>query len=142
MNHVHWALLGMVGYSLVTLFVKLATRNGVFSGFVVLTISIAIVMLSTVALVLYRGDFQYLKLSNFIEANALWSYAAGISLAVAVTSLFMGLSLGSASVVVPIYGMFVVGGSVLGFIFLGESLDIQKVVGIVFAVVGIYLITR
>lgn len=142
MNHVHWALLGMVGYSLVTLFVKLATRNGLFSGFVVLTISIAIVMLSTVALVLYRGDFQDLKLSSFVEANALWSYAAGISLAVAVTSLFMGLSLGPASVVVPIYGMFVVGGSVLGFVFLGESLDIQKVVGILFAVVGIYLITR
>jgi len=28
MNYVGWAILGMIGYSLVTLLVKLATRNG------------------------------------------------------------------------------------------------------------------
>jgi hypothetical protein len=37
----------MVGYSLVTMFVKLATRNGQFSSFLVLAIATSIVCTST-----------------------------------------------------------------------------------------------
>lgn len=36
MNHVTWALIGMVGYSFTTLLVKLATRNGRLSSFFLL----------------------------------------------------------------------------------------------------------
>ena len=46
----------------------------------------------------------------------------GLALTVAVTSLFHALSLGPANVVVPIYGMFIVGGSLLGVLFLGEPM--------------------
>ena len=142
MSYIGWALLGMVGYSLVTLFVKLATRNGEFSSFVVLTISIAIVAVSTITTVLLRGDFEGLSASDFLGPDAIWSYAAGISLAVAVTSLFKALSLGPASVVVPIYGMFVIGGSVLGILFLKEPIQFEKVLGIITAAISIFLITR
>jgi transporter family protein len=49
--------------------------------------------------------------------------------------------LGPASVVVPIYGMFVVGGFVLGVILLGEEMTFSKAVGLVAAIASIYLIS-
>lgn len=142
MNHITWALLGMTGYSLVTLFVKFATRNNGFPAFIVLTIATTIVAISVVMIVLFRGEFQTLVAADFVSRSALWSYAGGIALTVAVSSLFMALSIGPTSVVVPIYGMFVIGGSVLGILFLQDPLHTQKVLGIVTATVSIFLITR
>ncbi|MGB0055940.1 MAG: hypothetical protein WBQ20_04125 [Methyloceanibacter sp.] len=52
----------------------------------------------------------------------------------AVTSLFHALSLGPANMVVPIYGMFIVGGSLLGVLFLGEPMSWNKIVGLAAAV--------
>ena len=55
-------------------------------------------------------------------------------------SLFHALSLGPANVVVPIYGMFIVGGSLLGVLFLGEPMAWHKIAGLAAAVIGIVLI--
>jgi transporter family protein len=44
--------------------------------------------------------------------------------------------------VVPIYGMFVVGGALLGIVFLNEPLTYRKLLGILFAALSIYLIAR
>ncbi len=142
MTYIHWAILGMVGYSTVTLCVKLATRSGEFSSFLVLSIACLVVLMSTLTITWLRGDFSQLKADDFMSSNAFWSYATGIALAVAVTSLFKALSMGPASVVVPVYGMFVIGGALLGVLFLVESIHWQKVVGIIFAAISIYLITR
>jgi bacterial/archaeal transporter family protein len=60
---------------------------------------------------------------------------------VAVTSLFHALSLGPANVVVPIYGMFIVGGSLLGVLFLGEPMTSNKIVGLAAAVFGVMLVS-
>ena len=78
--------------------------------------------------------------ADFARPGALWSYAAGIALTVAVGSLFKGLSLGPASVVVPIYGMFILGGAILAMLVLGEPLTWRKGIGLVVAVVGVYLV--
>jgi transporter family protein len=40
-------------------------------------------------------------------------------------------------VVVPIYGMFIVGGSLLGVLFLGEPMTWQKIIGLTAAVIGV-----
>ena len=63
-----------------------------------------------------------------------------IALTIAVNALFHALSLGPANVVVPIYGMFVVGGSLLGILVLGEPMALHKIAGLVAAVIGIVLI--
>lgn len=142
MSYVYWALLGMVSYSLVTLFVKLATRDGVFSSFVVLAIATPIVGVFALVLAVIRGDFSTVRLADMWSGSALWSYTAGIALFAAVASLFRALSLGPASAVVPIYGMFVVGGSILGMIFLEEALSLRKALGISLAAVSIVLLSR
>lgn len=140
MNYVGWALTGMAGYSLVTLLVKLATRDGQFSPFLVLAIATVIVALTAIALAVWRGDTHVLTWRVLLSSNALLTYATGIALCVAVTSLFRALSLGPASVVVPVYGMFIVGGSILGVLFLGENVSARKLIGVALAVVAVFLI--
>jgi bacterial/archaeal transporter family protein len=62
-------------------------------------------------------------------------------LAIAVSSLFHALSLGPANVVVPIYGMFIVGGALLAVLFLDEPMTWHKTVGLVAAAAGVFLIS-
>jgi transporter family protein len=142
MNHITWALIGMVGYSFTTLLVKLATRSGQFSSFLVLAIACVIVFTSTVCITLVRGDLQNLSAKDFASSSAWFTYATGIALTVAVVSLFHALSLGPASIVVPVYGMFIVGGAILGIVFLHEPLTARKVVGIGLAAISIFLMAK
>ena len=138
MGYLAWAITGMVGYSLVTLLVKLATRSGRFSSFFVLAVATVMVATTALGIAYARGDMRHLK--GFGGREAWYACATGVALTVAVTSLFRALALGPASVVVPIYGMFIVGGAVLGMLVLGEPLTARKFVGIVLAVVSVYLI--
>jgi transporter family protein len=142
MNHITWALIGMVGYSFTTLLVKFATRSGQFSSFLVLAIACIITLTSTVCITLIRGDLQHLSAKDFLSPSAWFAYATGIALTVAVMSLFRALSLGPASIVVPIYGMFIVGGAILGVLFLHEPLTTRKLVGIGLAAISIFLLAK
>lgn len=142
MHYVAWALLGMVGYSLTTLFVKLATRTGEFGAFAVLAIAATIVGVGVWANAIAGGAFAGKGAADFTRPGALWAYAAGLALTIAVGSLFKGLSLGPASVVVPIYGMFILGGSVLGIVFLHEPMTVRRAIGLALAIAGVYLVAR
>jgi transporter family protein len=135
-----WAIIGMVGYSFTALFVKLATASGRFSSFFILLLAGLIVFPTAAVIVLQRGDLKTLAWSDFATKDALFALGTGIALTVAVTSFFLALSLGAASVVVPIYGMFIVGGAVLGIVFLHEPITARKLIGIALAAASIYLI--
>jgi bacterial/archaeal transporter family protein len=134
-SYIYWALLGMVSYSLTTLFTKLAERSGEVSSYMVLAVSSIIVPIFVIAIVGFRGELK--PLIYDLEK----AIAGGLALTVAVTSLFHALSLGPANVVVPIYGMFIVGGSLLGVLFLGEPMTWHKIVGLAAAVIGVVLIS-
>ena len=110
-SYILWALLGMVGYSFMTLFVKLAERSGEASTYMVLAVSTSIVAIFAIAMVTIRGELKPL-LFELERPPLLWAIAGGIALTIAVNALFHALSLGPANVVVPIYGMFIVGGVV------------------------------
>ncbi len=139
-SYVLWALLGMVGYSLATLFVKLAGRSSDVTSYMVLAVSTTMVPIFSLAMVAIRGELKPLIFD--LEKGTLgWAISAGIALTVAVSSLFHALSLGPANVVVPIYGMFIVGGSLLGVMFLGEPMTWNKIVGLAAAVLGVVLIS-
>jgi transporter family protein len=142
MNYITWALIGMVGYSFTTLLVKLSTRSGQLSSFLVLAIACVITFTCAVGITIVRGDLQNLSPKDFLSSSALFAYATGIALTVAVMSLFRALSLGPASIVVPIYGMFIVGGAILGILFLHEPITMRKLAGIVLAIISIVLIAK
>jgi transporter family protein len=138
--YVAWALLGMVCYSLTTLFMKLAIRDGRFSSFLVLAIATFGTFSTSLTVVLLRGDFKGMTWRDFNSPAGLWALATAIALSVAVSSLFRGLSLGPASVVVPLYGMFAAGGAILGLLFLHEPVTARRLIGIALAAVSIILI--
>jgi len=139
-SYILWALLGMAGYSFMTLFVKIAERSSTVSTYMVLAVSTTIVAIVAIAIVAMRGELKTL-LFELDREPLLWAIAGGIALTIAVSSLFHALSLGPANVVVPIYGMFIVGGSLLGVLFLGEPMGWHKIVGLVAAVAGVVLIS-
>src|ERR1700744_2998626 len=116
LGYIAWAIIGMLGYSATTLFVKLAVRSGELKAFNVLAVATAIVVVVVWSITLFSGS----SWSGFKGLNATYSVLAGLCLAVAVSSLFRALALGPGSVVVPIYGMFIIGGADLCGLFFGE----------------------
>ncbi|MGH7939799.1 MAG: EamA family transporter [Limisphaerales bacterium] len=142
MNYIAWALIGMAAYSLTTLLVKLATRSGQFSSFLVLGIACVVTLITVWCITIARGDLQRVSAKDLTSSSAVFAYATGIALTVAVMSLFRALSLGPASIVVPIYGMFIVGGAILGILVLHEPFTLRKAVGIGLAVISIFLLAK
>ena len=106
----------------------------------VLAVSTTIVSIFAIGIVVARGELQSL-IFDLERGTLAWAIAGGIALTVAVSSLFHALSLGPANVVVPIYGMFIIGGSLLGVLFLGEPMTWNKIVGLAAAVLGVVLIS-
>lgn len=140
MHYLAWAVLGMVGYSTVTLLVKLATRTGDLNAFAVLAIATSMVAVAALLNAWLGGSFTGKTGADFLKPGALYAYAAGTALTVAVGSLFKGLSLGPASVVVPVYGMFIVGGALLGVLVLGEPMTAKRALGMLLAIAGVLLV--
>ncbi|HEY6655872.1 MAG TPA: EamA family transporter [Methyloceanibacter sp.] len=103
-------------------------------------VSTTIVSIAAIAIVAVRGELKPL-IFDLERGTLAWAIGGGIALTVAVSSLFHALSLGPANVVVPIYGMFIIGGSLLGVLFLGEPMTWNKIVGLAAAVLGVVLIS-
>lgn len=139
-SYVLWALLGMASYSVTTLLAKLAARAGL-PGSVTVAIATSVVAVLCWLVIMLRGQTG-LVLDALPRPSGAWALAAGLTLAVAVMSLFRALELGPASVVVPVYGMFIVGSFLLGVALLGEPITLPKAVGLAAALASILLITR
>ena len=90
-SHVLWALIGMTGYSFATVFVKLAERAGMPS-FAALAVATLVVAVCVLAIVFARGEIAPL-IAQLGGQGMLFALAAGISLTIAVSSLFHALSL-------------------------------------------------
>src|SRR5262249_49991522 len=139
-SYLLWAVIGMIGYSLTAMLVKLATQSGRFSSYFVLMISSAMVVATSTVITILRGDIKTFSRDNLATGDGILVLGAGVALVIAVVFYFLALSEGPTSIVVPIYGMFIVGGAVLGLVFLHEPLTLRKVLGILLAAVSVYLI--
>lgn len=139
-SYLLWAFIGMIGYSVTATMVKLATQSGRFSSYFVLMISSAMVVTTSTAITILRGDIKNFSRDNLASADGMFALGAGVALVIAVVFYFLALSEGPTSIVVPIYGMFIVGGAVLGLVFLHEPFTLRKALGVLLAAVSIYLI--
>ncbi|WP_380676175.1 EamA family transporter [Salinigranum sp. GCM10025319] len=135
-NYVLWALVACISYSFVPPLVRVATRE--IPSDVAALMSNVVLVAVIFALVVHSGVnvTQYVR-----SASAVYLLAAGLFLGVGIVAYYRALELGPVTHVVPIFAMFIVGGSVLGVAFLGEDLSVRNVMGIVFGLVAIYLIT-
>ena len=139
-SYLVWAFIGMIGYSVTALLVKLATQSGRFSSYFVLMISSAMVVITSTTITFLRGEMKTFSRENLVSVDGVFVLGTGVALVVAVVFYFLALGEGPASVVVPIYGMFIVGGAVLGLFFLHEPFTLRKFLGIILAAISIYFI--
>jgi bacterial/archaeal transporter family protein len=139
-SYLVWAFIGMIGYSVTALLVKLATQSGRFSSYFVLMIASAMVVITSTTITFLRGDMKTFSRENLVSVDGVFVVGTGIALVIAVVFYFLALGEGPASVVVPIYGMFIVGGAVLGLFFLHEPFTVRKFLGILLAAISIYFI--
>ena len=136
MNYVVYAVVALVAYSIVPPLISLATEE--IPSNTAALISNGVLVVVALAAVLYAGEWDT---SHLTGRHALYVYVAGVALAVGILAYYRALELGPVSVVVPIFGMFIVGSAAVGVAFLDESLTARKVVGVALAVVAVYLVS-
>jgi transporter family protein len=134
MRYLLWALVALVGYTLVPPLVKLATAE--IPSDVVLVISNGILVVVASGIILASDVSVTPYLTN---ERAVYAYGAGIALTVGIIAYYRALAAGPVSVVVPIFGMFIATSSIIGIAFLDEPLTARKVAGIGMAVLAVYL---
>ena len=137
MSAVLWAFVAMFAYSFVAPFVSRAIGGGV-PEFLVLSITSVVLVVGSFIVAALTDELHWRELAHPAAWNA---YLAGGFLAVGIASYYRALSLGAVSVVVPIFGLFIVLSSVLGFFLSGEPVTLRKVLGIALAGVAVYLVT-
>ena len=134
-GYLGWALVALVGYSIFTPLAQIATQQ--VPSTVVALVANTILALSALAVVLYTNGGD---IGGYLTGNALvYMVSAGAFLTVGILAYYRALSAGPISVVTPIYGMFLVGSSIIGIVALGEPLSARKAAGIGLAVVAVYL---
>lgn len=134
MEYLLWVVIAVLAYSAVAPFTSIATQDvpapvGLFLA------TLVFLAITTVVLVLTNT----VDPSYAVSGDAAYIYVGGVFLTIGILAYTSALEAGPVSVVVPIYGMFIVGSSVLGIIFLDETLSVTRGAGIACAIVAIYL---
>lgn len=135
-SYVFWALVACLSYSFVPPLVRVATRE-IPSTVAALISNVILVSLILLVLAL-TGEDVVLHLRS---GSAMYLYVAGLFLGVGILAYYRALELGPVSIVVPLFAMFIVGGSVIGVLALEESMTVRNAVGIALAVAAIYLLS-
>ncbi len=138
MNYLVFSVIALVCYAMVAPLVKLATRQVPPEVAVVITNSILVVMALGWARFQGKPFMPYLTSAQ----PMLLLVAAGLFLGIGIIAYYLAIGSGPVSVVVPIYGLFIVVSSLIGVIVLGETLTVTRLLGLGCAVLAIYLVTR
>ena len=135
MRYLAWTLLALVTYSFVPPLMGATTTR--VSTPVATFVGAGMLSATGLALALANGD----PLTQSVTEHWLYVFGTGIVLTVGVFSFVNALSMGPVSVVTPIFGLFLVISSIVGAVFFGESLTLQRIAGMGFAVLAILLIS-
>ena len=137
--YLFYALLAMGAYALVPPLMRIAT-----TGSNAIPSDVAVVISNGLLIVMALGVVWYTNqrfTEHLTSPNMVYVLAAGFFLGVGILALYHSLALGPVSVVTPIFAMFLVFSSVIGFFVLGEDFTARKGLGILFAVLAIYLVS-
>ena len=138
MHYVSLSLFALVCYSMVAPLVKVAIRQGASPE---ISVIITNTMLVTVALIWAWSQGAPFT-SNLSSKTVGLLILAGVLLGLSITAYYIALSTGPLSVVVPIFGLFIVSSSIAGVIFFGEKLTWSRGLGLLCALMAIYLVSR
>lgn len=135
MNYLVWAVVALLAYSAFVPLVGLAAKQ--VPSHVAALVTNTMLALSALGVTLYRGDDV---VGSFTGRSLAYTLAAGVFLSVGILAYYRAIAEGPVSVVTPIYGAFLVGGSVLGIVFLNEPFSLTKGAGIALTLLGVYLV--
>jgi transporter family protein len=136
MRYLPWAFLALAAYTLVAPLVSIVTRD--VPSDVTVLITNSVLTLTALGLVVYN-DQAVLRYLDPGHPKAGYMYLTAVLLAVGIIAYYRALALGPVSVVVPIFGLFLVTSSIVGIVALEETLTARKVAGITFAMLAVYL---
>ncbi|WP_255152307.1 EamA family transporter [Halorarius halobius] len=136
MNYIVWVVIALVGYTFVPPLMNLATQE-IPSD--VATFGVA-AMLATTAFGLSALAREPV-VDHLTGPSAVYVLGAGVCITVSILAFFRALSLGPVSVVVPVFGLFLVTSSLVGVALLGEPLTVNRAVGIGLAMLAIVVIS-
>lgn len=136
MRYLVFAIVALVGYTFVPPLMNVATREipsdvatfGVASMLAVTAFSLSVIAREPIVDHLWSRSGVYVLL-------------AGGFLTISILAFFRGLAQGPVSVVVPIFGLFLVTSSLIGVFWLGEELTMYRVIGIGLAILAIVFLS-
>lgn len=134
MEYLLWVVVALVAYSLTAPLASDITRDVPSVPALFLSTGVFLVIAALVLVATGPVDFSYAT-----APAAGYVYVGGAFLTVGILAYVSALEAGPVSVVVPIYGLFIVGSTVVGIVFLNESLTPLRVAGVGCAVVAVYL---
>jgi len=135
-QYLRFSILAFLTYSLVAPLLKYAMESIPSTPAVFISNSVLLVVVG-VALA-YRGQSPLPYLRHRYTPHVV---ALGVLLTVGLLTYYRALALGPVSIVVPIYGLFIVVSSVIGIVAFDEALTLRKAAGIFFSVLAIALIS-
>ncbi|WP_222919951.1 EamA family transporter [Natrinema sp. SYSU A 869] len=134
MEYLLWVIVALVAYGLMAPLTSVVTSD--VPPAVALFLSTTIFLGLTAIVLVATGNGHP---ADAVTPSAGIVYVAGLFLSSGILAYYQALENGPVSVVVPIYGLFIVGSSIIGIVFLGEELTATRAAGIVVAAVAIYL---
>jgi transporter family protein len=135
MRYLPYALLGLAAYTFVAPLTKLATRD--LPSTTVAFVTNGMLAVAALGIVLLTGSDLGRALTH---PDAKYMFVAGVLLSVGIIAYYRALALGPVSVVVPVFGLFLVTSAAAGVVLLDEPLTTRKVLGVALAVIAIYLV--
>ena len=135
-RYLAYALLAFLAYSLVAPLIKLALVDLPSTPTVFLSNFVLLVVVGGV--MAYQGESPLPYLRHPYAPLLAFS---GVLLTVGLLTYYRALALGPVSVVVPIYGLFIVVSAFIGVVAFDEILTRRKVAAIAFSVLAIALIS-
>lgn len=137
MSYVFITLIGMVTMAVGMLFFNMATA--MISSRVATLISHAVILAVAFSWTKVLGERI---LPTLRQGTPVWyALAAGFLFAIGILALAEALARGPATTVVPIWGSYIVGTSILAMVFLDAPMNITKGIGIGLTFMGIVLIS-
>jgi transporter family protein len=139
LTYLPYVLLAMGAYALVSPLMRVATTGPKAVPSDVAVVVSNILLVGMAVGVLWYTDQGFV--THLASPKLKYVLAAGVVLGIGILALYRSLALGPVSVVTPIFAMFLVFSSVIGFLVLGEQFTARKALGITFAVVAVYLVS-
>ncbi|SER60367.1 EamA family transporter [Natrinema salaciae] len=134
MEYLLWVIVALVAYGLMAPLTSVVTTDVPPAVALFLSTTIFLCLTAVVLVTTSTG-----RPADATTPSAGIVYVAGLFLSTGILAYYQALEDGPVSVVVPIYGLFIVGSSIIGIAVLGEELTATRVAGIVVAAIAIYL---